>query len=229
VRATILYGIVGLIGISALSGCGLFPGWRGDGNENGTGTAVARRVYVAPEPPTPIAPAKVSSSLVVINQYPGSAASPSIATAPSMPAPPVNVPPPSVPARVQTNEPAPIQVDFTPQAKADRAPPASVAAVAVAPQKAPAVAVPRVDVPQERTEKFWTVTGTVEAFRKNWRVRYAAIDHEDRYGGVVVLDGGAELNQRRDGVMVRVRGTLVPPTERTGSAHFRVHELQILD
>ncbi len=132
------------------------------------------------------------------------------------------------PLPIGAKEPAPIQVESTPPAIASdaaKAPPPIVAAK----QKNQAVAVKNIDGPNGQAEKFWTVTGTVEEFRKTWRVRYAAIDQEDRFGGVVVLDGGDELNQLRDGMNVRVRGTLVPPTDRTGSAHYRVRSLEILE
>ena len=67
------------------------------------------------------------------------------------------------------------------------------------------------------TEQFRTVTGLVQQFRKTWRLRYAAVDQEDRYGGVVILEGGAELSRLRDGKHVRVTGQLIPVDAGSGS------------
>ena len=73
------------------------------------------------------------------------------------------------------------------------------------------------------------MTGEVQVYRKTWRLRYAPIDQIDIYGGVVVLDGGAELSNLRDGQHVRVRGELVPPAEPNGAAHYRVASIETLD
>jgi hypothetical protein len=77
--------------------------------------------------------------------------------------------------------------------------------------------------------KFESITGKVEGFRKTWRLRYAPIDQEDTYGGVVILEGNSELRKLRDDMHVRVRGTLIPPTDRNGVAHYRVDAVEILD
>jgi hypothetical protein len=45
----------------------------------------------------------------------------------------------------------------------------------------------------------------------------------------VILDGGAELSQLRDGQRVRVSGVLIPPESRTSSARYRVQAIEMLD
>ncbi len=80
------------------------------------------------------------------------------------------------------------------------------------------------------SDGFKTVTGQVHVYRKTWRLRYAGIDQTDAYGGVLLLEGETELLSRlRDGQHVRVRGTLVPPTDRNGSASYRVTAIEMLD
>ncbi len=81
----------------------------------------------------------------------------------------------------------------------------------------------------EKTEASKSLAGRVLQYRNTWRLRYAPIDQEDVYGGVVILDGGAELSQLRDGQRVRVSGVLVPPESRTGSACYRVQAIEMLD
>jgi hypothetical protein len=81
----------------------------------------------------------------------------------------------------------------------------------------------------EKTEASKSVAGRVLQYRNTWRLRYAPIDQEDVYGGVVVLDGGAELSQLRDGQRVRVSGVLIPPESRTSSARYRVQAIEMLD
>ena len=78
-------------------------------------------------------------------------------------------------------------------------------------------------------ENYQSITGEVLRFGKTVRVRYAAIDQEDRYGGAVVLDGGEALRKLRDGQHVRVRGDLIPPPDRASSAHYRVLAIEVLD
>lgn len=78
-------------------------------------------------------------------------------------------------------------------------------------------------------EKFKSLTGQVQRFRSTWRLRYAPIEQEDTYGGVVVLEGGAELNKLRDGQQVHVTGVLTPPASRTHSATYRVNTIMIAD
>ncbi len=84
-----------------------------------------------------------------------------------------------------------------------------------------------VDIQYGQGENFKTITGQVQQFRKTWRLRYADVDQEDSYGGVVILEG--DLGQLRDGQHVRVTGVLIPPASRTSSATYRVQTIKILD
>jgi hypothetical protein len=87
----------------------------------------------------------------------------------------------------------------------------------------------RINIPPAHSDDFAAITGQVQQYLKTWRLRYASIDQEDIHGGVVVLEGGADLNQLRDGQHVRVTGVLVPPATRTSSATYRVQAIEILD
>lgn len=71
------------------------------------------------------------------------------------------------------------------------------------------------------------LTGTVDTFRKTWRLRYANIDCDDRCGGSVALEG-AGLDRLREGQIVRVQGVMTLPTTRGQTAVFRVQAIQVL-
>jgi hypothetical protein len=90
-------------------------------------------------------------------------------------------------------------------------------------------AIKSVDIVFGPADNYQSITGEVRRFGKTVRLRYAAIDQEDLYGGAVVLDGGEALNKLRDGQLVRVRGDLIPPPDRAHSAHFRVLAIEVLD
>jgi hypothetical protein len=79
-----------------------------------------------------------------------------------------------------------------------------------------------------RGANFESVTGQVQIFRKTMRLRYASIEQEDAYGGVVILEG-SEISNLRDGQHVRVQGTFVAPTDRNGNAKYREHTVELLD
>src|SRR5262249_14324980 len=80
------------------------------------------------------------------------------------------------------------------------------------------IAINSVDVHYGQADNYKTITGQVETYRKTLRLRFTSIDQEDPFGGVVVLDGGAELAQLRDGQHIRVVGTMIPAESRTASA-----------
>jgi hypothetical protein len=59
-----------------------------------------------------------------------------------------------------------------------------------------------------------------------WRLRYAPLDEEDRYGGCVTLDGpGRLMAGYRHGQRVRVEGELADPESREISPAFRVRDV----
>ena len=172
------------------------------------------------------------------------------AASPSLKLPPPTVPPPeaareavpsktAVAAQARPEVPMPRlgQIDMPPEFNAAPAPKAPAPAVETtkalpvieSTKKAQPAAVSTLSGRFGHTENFDTVAGQVQTFRKTFRLRYLSIEQEDRYGGIVVLEGGVELSKLRDGNHVRVHGVLVPPTTRGGNAHYRVQSLEILD
>lgn len=77
-------------------------------------------------------------------------------------------------------------------------------------------------------ENYRTLTGEVQQFRRGWRLRYAAVDAEDAHGGSVSLIGQG-LERLKDGVHVRVTGTLIPAEDRLSSPRFQVQALEVLE
>ena len=98
-----------------------------------------------------------------------------------------------------------------------------------APKRDGTLSLKSVHIQYGHAENFQSVTGQVQAYRKTWRLRYAAIDQEDQYGGVLLLEGGSELSRLRDGQHVRLRGVLVPAEDRQGAVRYRVQAIEILD
>ncbi|MFO0865706.1 MAG: hypothetical protein U0744_13820 [Gemmataceae bacterium] len=74
---------------------------------------------------------------------------------------------------------------------------------------------------------YKALTGHVTSFRKSWRLRYAAVESEDVHGGSVVLNG-AGLDRLKDGQLIRVQGSIIPPTDRNQPATFQVQAIEIL-
>jgi hypothetical protein len=79
------------------------------------------------------------------------------------------------------------------------------------------------------TADYQTIVGRVHEWNKTLRLRYAPVEQPDAHGGSVMLEGAAELQQLSDGQHVRVRGTLIPATDRVSSARFRVEAVEVLD
>jgi hypothetical protein len=73
------------------------------------------------------------------------------------------------------------------------------------------------------------LTGSVESWRKTWRLRYAPIDVEEAHGGRVTLVGDAELDGLRDGQRLRVHGVLVPSSSRSDPPAFHVQSVEVLE
>jgi hypothetical protein len=63
--------------------------------------------------------------------------------------------------------------------------------------------------------------------RNCWRLRYASVDEEDRYGGAVTIANPNNLGQFKDRQIVRVSGHLVDP-ESNNSA-YEVAKIQACD
>ncbi len=89
--------------------------------------------------------------------------------------------------------------------------------------------VARFAIPEKRTEEAAepakgtkTLSGRVQQWRGSWVLRYASVDAVDEHGGSVVLFGGPELGELREGQSLSVQGVLIPAELRHESAHFRV-------
>jgi hypothetical protein len=215
-RKTILCWFLGLISLGTIAGCGAFRNCpepcRSCGCATGVGPGESSTCRIV-QPDSPSANAQSKAGRIGFAWFEIDVEKP----APVLPQAAVSaqhlreIAPPS--ARVQISATEPFEIVQP-----------GPATLTVAVQTV-AVAVPE----KEKTVAMQSVTGQVHQYRNTWRLRYAAIDQEDPYGGVVVLDGGAELSQLREGQNVRVSGILVPPESRTGSAHYRVQAIEIVN
>lgn len=64
--------------------------------------------------------------------------------------------------------------------------------------------------------------------RNAWRVRYASVEEEDRYGGSVTLTETGSMADYKNGQIVRVEGQLADPESRDPSPTYRVRTLRVL-
>jgi hypothetical protein len=62
--------------------------------------------------------------------------------------------------------------------------------------------------------------------RNAWRVRYASVDEEDRYGGGVTLVGPGLSSSLKDGQMVRVTGRILDTDSHDGT--YRADSIEVL-
>ncbi len=66
--------------------------------------------------------------------------------------------------------------------------------------------------------------------KKQWRLRYAAIDEVDPYGGSVTLHGlSRQLEEMKTGSMIRIEGSLIDSETRQSSPGYRVRDIQVLN
>ncbi len=75
------------------------------------------------------------------------------------------------------------------------------------------------------------LSGQVEYSRLGggtWRLRYASVDEEDRYGGSVTLVENAGLDRLRDGQRVIVQGHLSNPDDTRPAPAYRVDWFRVL-
>src|SRR5262249_23657811 len=66
--------------------------------------------------------------------------------------------------------------------------------------------------------------GRVEYSRlsKGWRLRYASVDEDDRFGGSVALADGSQVRTLKDGDLVEVRGRLADPGADAASPLYQI-------
>jgi hypothetical protein len=70
------------------------------------------------------------------------------------------------------------------------------------------------------------VSGEVQQWRKDWCLRYAAVDEDDQHGGSVTLVGEEFLAKLKDGEHYKVQGRLVPAQSKIASPVFHIESLQ---
>jgi hypothetical protein len=61
--------------------------------------------------------------------------------------------------------------------------------------------------------------------KNQWRLRFASIDDEDKYGGSVTLDATLELRGFLSGQLVRVEGEMIDKDSRDIAPKYRVKEI----
>lgn len=218
VRATFFSFSFGLISVSVLAGCSLFDKGSCDKCNNG-GPVRKRLAYNWPNKKDATAKVKLT---VPANQadivQTNATEEPSIAAVPG-----------------QVTSGLPYKVDYIPAASSDTPAQKVVNAnirpsanASMDPNQEQNIVLKNVSFKYGHGVNFESVTGQVQTFRKTVRLRYASIEQEDPYGGAVILEG-AEVGQLRDGQHVRVQGVFVAPTDRNGSAKYRVRSIEVLD
>ncbi len=77
------------------------------------------------------------------------------------------------------------------------------------------------------SNKFQTIVGQVYQYKHNWRLRYAGVESADPYGGCVVLTGEG-LESLKDGQIVRVSGSILPPSDRTSPHRYLTTDVRVM-
>ena len=72
------------------------------------------------------------------------------------------------------------------------------------------------------------VVGQVYQFRRSWRLRYTAVESDDKYGGSFTLIGD-NLENLKDGQMVRVEGLVLPSDDRVAGSRYQVNRVEVLE
>jgi hypothetical protein len=76
-------------------------------------------------------------------------------------------------------------------------------------------------------ENYGWLVGEVQYshVKKTWRLRYASVDEDDRYGGSVTLDGGTHTGELKEGQIVKIEGKLMDPESREVSPAYQVFNI----
>lgn len=61
-----------------------------------------------------------------------------------------------------------------------------------------------------------------------WKLRYASMDEDDRFGGSVILVETGPMTRYNEGQCVRVEGQVVEPETRDSGATYRVRSIQVV-
>jgi hypothetical protein len=78
------------------------------------------------------------------------------------------------------------------------------------------------------SNNYGTLVGQVSQFRHTWRLRYTAVESDDKLGGSVILVGN-DLDQLKEGQMVRVQGSVLPGEDRVTGTRYQVTRFDVID
>jgi hypothetical protein len=193
----------------------------------GAGSAKAAAPAVAPAPiPAPPAPQTAATTVPppVIIDAPSTAPA---TAAPTAPAPMASAVPGAVP-HVAAETPAPPTPN---QAAAGNYGPGVDVLINQAPAPVPVELVAQKKAPVVQpgsASEYQSVVGHVFQFRRAWKIRFATLETDDKYGGSFTLVGD-NLDHLKDGQMVRVEGVVIPSDDRTGTARYQVNRIEILE
>lgn len=79
-----------------------------------------------------------------------------------------------------------------------------------------------------QANNYQVVVGQLSQFRRGWKLRYAAVESDDKYGGSLSLVG-ENLDSLKDGQMVRVEGMVLPSDDRASGARYQVHRVEVIE
>jgi hypothetical protein len=79
-----------------------------------------------------------------------------------------------------------------------------------------------------QANNYQIVVGQVYQFRRTWKLRYTAVESDDKYGGSFTLVGD-HLDNLKDGQLVRVEGAVQPSDDRTSGARYQVSRIEVLE
>src|SRR5207248_6886584 len=70
------------------------------------------------------------------------------------------------------------------------------------------------------------ISGDVQKWRKEWRLRYAPLDESDEYGGCLTLLGEQCLGHLREGQHCKLLGRVVPDDTKSGGLAYHIEAIQ---
>jgi hypothetical protein len=88
-------------------------------------------------------------------------------------------------------------------------------------------AVRAADPSERQIKNYQVVVGRVYQFRRAWTLCYTAVEFDDKYGGSFRLVGD-NLDNLKDGQMVRVEGSVLPSHDRTTSPFYEVDRVEVI-
>ena len=85
-----------------------------------------------------------------------------------------------------------------------------------------------VDPSERQANNYQVVVGQVYQFRRAWTLRYTAVESDDKYGGSFRLVGD-NLDNLKNGQMVRVEGAILPSDGRAIGAIYKVSRVEVIE